>query len=86
MSRADDVAAYSRTAVLLHWIVAGLVVVQFTLAALADDAAETGSKLRQLALLANHKSVGITILVVMVARLAWRLVQRPPGLPDSMPR
>ncbi len=86
MKTAHDGAAYTRTAVLLHWIVAGLVVIQFTLAALADNAAETGAKLRQLALLANHKSVGITILAVMSVRLAWRMAVRPPPLPDSVPR
>lgn len=33
-----------------------------------------------------HKSIGITIGVLMLARLAWRLAHRPPPFPASMPR
>jgi cytochrome b561 len=31
-----------------------------------------------------HKSVGITILILTVARIAWRLMNPPPPLPDDM--
>lgn len=60
-----------------------MIVVQFVLAQLADNAP---SDLRELALLANHKSVGITILVVAVVRIVWRLRHTPPALPAAMPR
>jgi cytochrome b561/polyisoprenoid-binding protein YceI len=76
-------ARYTLTAKLLHWIVAGLIVLQFILAELAEDAA---TPLRELALLANHKSVGITIMLLAATRLLWRLFNRPPPLPDHMPR
>ena len=76
-------ARYTLTAKLLHWFVAGLIVLQFILAELAEDAA---TPLRELALLANHKSVGITIMLLAATRLLWRLFNRPPPLPDSMPR
>lgn len=74
---------YTPTAKLLHWLVAGMIVVQFILAQLAENAP---SDLRELALLANHKSVGITILVVAIVRIAWRLLNAPPSLPATMPR
>ena len=32
-----------------------------------------------------HKSVGITILLLAVLRLLWRVAHRPPALPDDMP-
>jgi len=66
----------------LHWIIAGLVVVQVTLATIADD---LPVGLDKLALLARHKSVGITILALAFIRLAWRLIDRPPP-PPPMPR
>jgi cytochrome b561 len=66
----------------LHWIIAGLVVVQVTLATVADD---LPVGLDKLALMARHKSVGITILALAVIRLAWRLIDRPPP-PPPMPR
>jgi len=31
-----------------------------------------------------HKSIGITILLAAILRLAWRLTNRPPALPSSM--
>ncbi len=68
----------------LHWLIAGLIVLQFVLANLADGAAESGSAIRELALLANHKSVGITILALVVVRLLWRLKTPPPDLPATM--
>ena len=57
--------------------------VQFVLAQLADNAP---SDLRELALLANHKSVGITILAVALLRIIWRFRHTPPALPAAMPR
>lgn len=66
----------------LHWVIVGLVIVQVTLGKLADD---LPLGLDKLALLARHKSVGITILGLAVIRLAWRLIDRPPP-PPPMPR
>ena len=77
--------AYSDTARWLHWIVAGAIVLQYVLAELGSLASEEGEPLRQLALLANHKSVGITILILAVVRLAWRAGHPAPDLPDEMP-
>ena len=74
---------YTSTAKILHWLVAGLIVLQFVLAKLAEN---TDSAVRELALLANHKSVGITILVLALVRILWRFRNKPPALPASMPR
>lgn len=68
---------------LLHWLVVALVITQFVLASLAEDLAPGMAKL---ALLARHKSVGITILGLALLRLAWRLGQPVPALPSGMPR
>jgi cytochrome b561 len=39
---------------------------------------------RKLALLARHKSFGMTILMLAALRLLWRLFNRPPELPAGM--
>ncbi|MDH4125715.1 MAG: cytochrome b/b6 domain-containing protein [Gammaproteobacteria bacterium] len=70
---------------ILHWLVAGLIVLQFILANLAERAEDAGLDLQQLALLANHKSVGISIFMLALLRLAWRKLAPPPELPASMP-
>ena len=82
----DSSRRYSTTAQLLHWAVAGMIVTQFILAKLAERADEAQQLVRQLGLLANHKSVGITILALAVIRLLWRLFNKPPALPPMMPR
>jgi cytochrome b561 len=64
----------------LHWLIVALIIVQVTLASLADDA----PPLRRLGLLARHKSVGLTILALAVVRLAWRWINPTPELPTTL--
>jgi cytochrome b561/polyisoprenoid-binding protein YceI len=73
-------ARYSTVAIALHWLIAALIVFQVILAWRMD-----GRTLEGFALFQLHKSVGITILVLSLARLAWRLTHRPPALPATMP-
>lgn len=76
---------YSKISQVLHWLIAGLIIGQFILAKLAERAELNDSVVRQLALLANHKSIGMTILLLAMLRLVWRQLNPPPGLPKSMP-
>jgi len=79
MSRYDAIARF------FHWSIAGLIVSQYGLAELAQYAQHQDKALEQLALWANHKSVGITILVLALMRLIYRLVSKAPALPSTMP-
>lgn len=72
---------YGAVAQSFHWLIAALVVVQFVLAYAADD---LPVGVHKLALLARHKSFGMTILMLAILRLAWRLRHRPPALPADM--
>ena len=81
-----DSTRYHPVSRALHWVIAGLIVLQFVLAKLAERAESLESAIAQLALLANHKSVGITVLVLVIVRLLWRWRTPPPALPDSMGR
>jgi cytochrome b561 len=74
-------ARYTALAQLLHWVVAALIVTQFTLAYLAED---LPIGLHKLALLARHKSFGMTVLMLAVIRLLWRIWHTPPALPAGM--
>lgn len=76
---------YSPVARWLHWLIAALIALQFVLARLGEWADADGYKLRELALLANHKSVGMTVLMLAVVRLGWRLLSRVPAAPAAMP-
>lgn len=66
---------------LFHWLIVALIVLQVTLATLADDL-PLGAK--KLALLARHKSVGITILMLVILRLLWRSLNLTPLLPTTL--
>ena len=67
----------------LHWIIVALVIVQFSLGWLADD---LPISMRRLVLLSRHKSFGMTLFMLMMLRLGWRLYSPPPPLPEGMPR
>ncbi len=75
----------------LHWLIVALIITQYVLAQLAesavhDRAAHPAAALQQLALLARHKSVGLTIFALAVLRLLWRWFSAPPPFPAAMPR
>jgi cytochrome b561 len=74
---------YTAVAQGFHWVIAGLIVTQFTLGWMADD---LPLGMRKLAMLARHKSFGMTVLMLAVLRLLWRLFNRPPELPAGMSR
>ena len=83
---ATQPVTYTALAKGLHWLIAGLIVSQYVLAKLAERAGEKDAIVQQLALLANHKSVGITILALALVRLGWRMFNPQPALPASMPK
>ena len=64
-----------------HWVIVALLIFQVTLAEMADD---LPLGVRKLSLLARHKSVGITILALVILRLAWRSANVNPPLPDNL--
>src|SRR6478735_6537865 len=60
----------------LHWIIVMLIINQWLIAERADDL----KGLEKLQALAWHKSFGITILMLAVIRLVWRLLNPVPDL------
>lgn len=70
---------YSTVAIVLHWLIAAAILFQVIMAWRMDGRTPQGFALIQL-----HKSVGISILLLSLVRLAWRLTHRPPPLPAGM--
>ena len=81
MAIRNTVHRWGAAAQLLHWLIVALIITQFTLATLFDDLPPSA---RKLALLARHKSVGITILMLAVLRLLWRSTNPTPPLPATL--
>jgi cytochrome b561 len=74
---------YGAIAQLFHWVIVGLIVTQFVLAFRADSLPR-GMKL--ITTLALHKSIGMTVLVLAIARLIWRWLNPVPVEPLNTPR
>jgi cytochrome b561 len=72
---------YTAIAQGFHWVIAALIVVQFALGWSAVDLPVGMEKLKRFA---THKSFGMTILMLAVLRLIWRLGHKPPALPGGM--
>lgn len=74
--------AWGAVAKLLHWSMLLLILVQITLGWSAVNWVLSPMKIN---LFVWHKSVGMLILLLMILRLAWRLANPTPVLPESMP-
>jgi cytochrome b561 len=73
---------YTSVAITLHWLIAiaivGMILGGWYMGDLPDGAPG------QYFLYQMHKSIGITILLLTVARIIWRVMNRPPALPEEM--
>jgi cytochrome b561 len=70
---------YGSVAKFLHWSIVVLVVVQFFLAESADELPDGPGKFQ---ILAQHKSLGMLVLLLAVARIAWKVANK--GLPGPI--
>lgn len=70
--------AYTRTAKLLHWVLALAILTVFFVGLRIQALPFSPLKLQ---IINWHKWAGVTILALSALRLAWRLTHRPPALP-----
>jgi cytochrome b561 len=72
---------FDQTTRLMHWLTAGLMLSVFVLAFSIDLATSRAS---HTAFLQLHRSVGLTVWVVTLFRLAWRQFAKYPDWPSDM--
>lgn len=72
---------YGLVAMTLHWLIALLI---FGMIGLGWYMTGLPVGVRKIQLYQLHKSLGITVLALVVLRLGWRLANRPPPLPDTI--
>jgi len=81
MSITHPDGSYSALAKIFHWVTVPLLVFAlasgFTIGHIAEPS--------KLTFYAIHESLGLTILLLAIARLAWRRISPPPALPDHVP-
>jgi len=75
-------ARYTRTAIVLHWIIAALITVSVVLGLTADALPEDWIR----PAIDLHKSFGLTVLGLVLARILWRLSHPAPPLPSAYAR
>lgn len=74
---------YTRTAIVLHWVIAALILANISLA----WTWKTFPDQPWTQMVTNtHKTFGITVLGLAVMRLLWRISHRPPPFSPALPR
>ena len=73
--------SYNSVSKWFHWVTVGLMAVALPMGFVIKHIKDSD----KMPFYAIHESAGLTILLVAVARIAWRLTHPPPPLPDSVP-
>jgi cytochrome b561 len=79
----QEVQRYTLPAVTFHWLMALMMIGAFTMGLIMTDI--PGITPTKLKYYSWHKWFGVTILLLAMMRLAWRLSHKPPAYPDTMP-
>lgn len=76
---------YTAVAIVLHWAIAvallGLILLGWWM---GDALEDRDTQAQAIAAFQLHKSLGLTVLILSLARLAWRVLNPPPPLPEAM--
>jgi cytochrome b561 len=76
------VVRYNGVAMAFHWVIAALIVVNIAMGLYMGDLGRDDPM--KFTIVQWHKSIGLTVLVLSLARLGWRLVHPVPRLPAGM--
>ncbi|WP_438969636.1 cytochrome b [Methylophaga sp.] len=78
---------YSRVQVILHWLIALMILIMimvglFMVALPKESELAPGQESVRAFWFLLHKSMGMTVAILIVLRLGWRLTHKAPPLPD----
>jgi len=82
MNRDTNSNTYTGVARSLHWLVGLGMIATFGVGVYMSDLPFSPSKLQ---IYSWHKWAGVTLFLLSVIRLAWRLTHQPPAAPEGMP-
>jgi len=82
MALRNSEQSWGAVAQFLHWAVALAVIGLCVVGLLMQELPASPTKIKVYAL---HKSIGITVLALVILRLFWRLIDRRPPHPAAMP-
>jgi cytochrome b561 len=78
----NTITHYTRTAIVLHWLIAIAIVASFSVGLYMHELPLSPIKLK---IYSWHKWAGVTIFLLVLFRLAWRIKHHPPAPPAGMP-
>jgi len=73
---------YTRPAILLHWLIAALMILNIALILSVEQWPDDWVR----PVVDTHKSIGITVLGLVIVRILWRATHRPPAMPSTYAR
>ncbi len=82
MPTASTRTQYGSVAITLHWLIAFAVIVNIALGLYFNDLPRSDPE--KFILVQLHKSIGLSVLVLSVVRVLWRMVNTVPPLPQSV--
>ena len=82
MSMRNPAERYTATAIVIHWLAALVIVALVGIGWFMVDLPKGPDRGYYFAL---HKSIGLSLFLLMLVRISWRLTHRPPQLPDEVP-
>ena len=82
-SHIDSAPRYDRVAVALHWLIALLISFQVALGWWMQTIPKSPPGIRA-GWFNFHKSIGITLALLVLFRIGWRLLHAPPQLPTCV--
>ncbi len=81
----DVTERYTAVAIALHWLIAIAIILQLASGLWMTDAIdEPATQNLAFQVYQWHKSLGLTVLILSLLRLLWRLTHHAPGLPGGM--
>ena len=83
MSVTNNRARYVSVAMALHWLIAAAILFNICLGLYVANVVSDNDP-SHFPLIQLHKSVGLSVLVLSLARLGWRLANPVPPLPDTL--
>ncbi len=80
----NKIQKYTLTAIVLHWIIAILIIGLFGLGLYMVELPKDVVPSVRKPWFELHKSLGVTVFLLLLIRVFWRMTHQPPALPDSI--
>jgi cytochrome b561 len=81
MNSSSSLDSYNSVSKTLHWLIAVLAFTQLAMGKFFEVEADEGSE----GFFDIHTALGLTVLALMLVRLAWRLTHSVPSMPAATP-